>query len=210
MEPNTLDIRINHTSTGDSKEKKRQQKHSTSLESGAGPVPNTRDLNQVRNTKKQKRDKTRKMWSIGSKEHSAEVVGGSAPQKESAKVLQVMGGDLPQEPARETGAKAYGTASDGEQEGEEVLKKNMELTDQAYLQMSKKNFELYAKQLLNRKELNQLMREVQKHAFKDEGAKPGTRNTPGEQRKGTKSPIDPPQRRGQHKNQKTTGVVLPI
>ena len=80
----------------------------------------------------------------------------------------------------------------------------------SYLQMSKKNFELYAKQLLNRKELNQLMREVQKHAFKDEGAKPGTRNTPGEQRKGTKSPIDPPQRRGQHKNQKTTGVVLPI
>ena len=54
VEPNTLDIRINHTSTGDSKEKKRQQKHSTSLESGAGPVPNTRDLNQVRNTKKQK------------------------------------------------------------------------------------------------------------------------------------------------------------
>ena len=62
--------------------------------------------------------------------------------------------------------------------------------------MSKKNFELYAKQLLNRKELNQLMREVQNHAFKDEGAKPGTRNTAGEQRKGTKSPIDQPNRRG--------------
>ena len=156
------------------------------------------------------------MWSIGSKEHSTEVCGGSAPHKQSAKVLQALAGEEKSEQqqlgeaAGEFNAKAYGGVSEGEHEGEEVLKKQLELTDQAYLQMSKKNFELYAKQLLNRKELNQLMREVQKQAFKDDPAKPGTRNTPNDQRKGAKSPIDAPGRKAQHKNQKGTGVVLPV
>lgn len=70
------------------------------------------------------------MWSIGSKEHSAEVAGGSAPQKESAKVLQALNGeDHSEEQAAGKGSKPYGAVSDGEQEGEEVLKKNLELTD---------------------------------------------------------------------------------